>query len=305
MGRTFVLSLAAILAVVGNNALGECASPTASCRQGETRVCRGESATVSPDGGSIAFMRLESHRFRVVIRELRTGSEAVVPSGPGQAIMPRWRSDGAVVFTAANETKSAFAARNDDTGWNLHLFRGGRVEKLTSGRIRETCASFAPDGSLYFVADATDGKDIPSVVRLGADGRRETVVTLPEAPCMFGDPSVSPDGSLLLRAEAARYNQPWRIVVSPATNGAERTSLTPATMVAYAPAWRPDGKHVAFTGCRDGDDGWHVYLMPAKEGGSMKRFAKGKNPSFAPDGRALFYDRGGEIFMSQIRKGGD
>ena len=271
----------------------------------ETRVCRGESAAVSPDGGSIAFMRLESHRFMVLVRELRTGSEAVVPSGPGQAIMPRWRSDGAVVFTAANETKSAFAARNDDTGWNLHLFRGGRVEKLTSGRIRETCASFAPDGSLYFVADATDGKDIPSVVRLGADGRRETVVTLPEAPCMFGDPSVSPDGNLLLRAEAARYNQPWRIVVSPATNGAERTYLTPATMVAYAPAWSPDGKYVAFTGCREGDDGWHVYLMPAKEGGSMKRFAKGKNPSFAPDGRALFSDRGGEIFMSQIRKGGD
>ena len=305
MGRTFVLLLAAILAVVGNNALGECASPTASCRQGETRVCRGESAAVSPDGGSIAFMRLESHRFRVVIRELRTGSEAVVPSGPGQAIMPRWRSDGAVVFTAANETKSAFAARNDDTGWNLHLFRGGRVEKLTSGRIRETCASFAPDGSLYFVADATDGKDIPSVVRLGADGRRETVVTLPEAPCMFGDPSVSPDGSLLLRAEAARYNQPWRIVVSPVADSAARTYLTPVAMVAYAPAWSPDGKYVAFTGCREGDDGWHVYLMPAKEGGSMKRFAKGKNPSFAPDGRALFYDRGGEIFMSQIRKGGD
>ena len=53
------------------------------------------------------------------------------------------------------------------------------------------------------------------------------------------------------------------------------------------------------------DDGWHVYLMPAKAGGSMKRFAKGKNPSFAPDGRTVFYDRDGEIFMSQIMEGGE
>lgn len=270
----------------------------------ETRICRGEWATVSPDGDSLAFMRLAEHRFQVSIRNLRTGAETVVPSGPGQAIMPRWRKDGAIVFTAANETKSAFAARNDPTGWNLYLFRGGQIEKLTSGRIRETCASFAPDGSLYFVADATDGKDIPSIVRMGEDGKRETAVTLPNAPCMFGDPSVSPDGKRLLRAEAAQYNQPWRIVVSPVTNTAERTFLTPKTMVAYAPTWSPDGKSIAFTGCREGDDGWYIYLMPPGCG-AMKRFAKGKNPSFAPDGRMLVYDRDGDIFMSPIREGGD
>ena len=270
----------------------------------ETRICRGESAAVSPDGGSIAFMRLENHRFSVVVRNIRSGAEAVIPSGPGQAIMPRWRKDGAIVFTAANEMKSAFAARNDQTGWNLHLFRNGQVEKLTSGRIRETCASFAPDGSLYFVADATDGKDIPSIVRMGADGRRETAVTLPASPCMFGDPSVSPDGQLLLRAEAEQYNRPWRIVVSPVTNGAERTYLTSMTMAAYAPTWSPDGKSIVFTGCREGDDGWYVYLMPAK-GGVMKRFVKGKNPAFTPDGRTVFYDRGGEIFMAQLKKGDD
>lgn len=271
----------------------------------ETRICRGELAAVSPDGESLAFMRLEGHHFRVLVRDLRTEAEAVVPSGPGHAIMPRWRKDGAIVFTAANETKSAFAARNDSTGWNIYLFRGGQIEKLTSGRVRETCASFAPDGSLYFVADATDGKDIPSIVRMGKDGKRETAVTLPNAPCMFGDPSVSPDGRLLLRAEAEQYNQPWRIVVSPMTNCAARTYLTPKTMPAYAPAWSPDGKSIAFTGCQEDDDGWYIYLMAAKGGGSMKRFAKGKNPAFAPDGCTVFYDRDGDIFMARLKEGGD
>ena len=291
------------LLLVAAFAVGATFSATARPGQ-ESRICRGESASVSLDGGSLAFMRLENHRFRVMVRNLRTGSEAVVPSGHGQAIMPRWRKDGAIVFTAANETKSAFAARNDPTGWNLYLFRGGQIEKLTSGRIRETCASFAPDGSLYFVADATDGKDIPSIVRMGEDGKRETAVTLPNAPCMFGDPSVSPDGKRLLRAEAEQYNQPWRIVVSPTTNTAERTFLTPKTMVAYAPAWSPDGKSIAFTGCQEGDDGWYIYLLPAK-GGSMKRFVKGKNPAFAPDGWTVFYDRDGDIFMAQLKEGGD
>lgn len=293
MHSLFALLAAAAFAIAGNG------QPSV-----ETRICRGESATVSPDGGSLAFVRLEEHRFRILVRNLRTGAEAAVLSGPGQAVMPRWRKDGAIVFTAANETKSAFAARNDPTGWNLCLFRGGDIEKLTSGRIRETCASFAPDGSLYFVADATDGKDIPSIVRIGTDGRRETAVTLPKAPCMFGDPPVSPDGQMLLRAEAEQYNRPWRIVVSPVTNGNERTYLTPLTMVAYAPAWSPDGKSIAFTGCREDDDGWYVYLMSAK-GGTMKRVVKGKNPSFSPDGRTIFYDRDGDIFMVQLKEGGD
>lgn len=270
----------------------------------EIRLCRGEAAAVSPDGGSVAFMRLVDRRFRVFVRDIRSGAESEVPSGPGQAIVPRWRKDGALVFTAANETKSAFAARHDATGWNLYLYRDGRVEKLTSGRIRETCPSFAPDGSLYFVADATDGKDRPCIARLTADGRRETAVTLASAVCLFGDPSVSPDGTRLLRAEAEQYNQPWRIVVSPVGETHARAYLTPKDMVAYAPAWSPDGKTVAFTGCREGDDGWQIYLMPS-EGGTMTRLAKGKNPSFAPNGRTVVYDRDGEICVAQVGEGAE
>ena len=75
-------------------------------------------------------------------------------------------------------------------------------------------------------------------------------------------------------------------------------------MAAYAPAWSPDGKTIAFTGCREGDDGWQIYLMPS-EGGTMTRLAKGKNPSFAPNGRTVVYDRDGEICVAQVGEGAE
>lgn len=266
---------------------------------GEREICRGEAPSVSPDGRQLAFMRLDGHRYAVHVRNIQDGTERQASQAGFKAIGPRWRADGALAYSAGNETKSAYLARNDKTGWNIYLAKDGRTEKLTSGRVRHTCPSFGPDGSLYFVSDATDGADTASIQRRDASGGFSTCVPSADPRAMFGDPSVSPDGRRLLRAEAGAYHRPWRIVVSPVDDGVKRTFLTGVNMAAYAPAWSPDGRRIAFTGCREGDDGWQVYLMSA-DGGGMVRVAKGRNPAFAPDGATLYYDRDGRIWSIEI-----
>lgn len=266
----------------------------------------GEKASFSPDGRRVAFERVENHRHKVGVVNLLDGKVTWLYDGPGDACQPAWGPDGSVVFTAGNPSKTAFAGKDDTLGYNLWVWKDGVSRRLTGGKLREYCASVAPDGGIYFVSEGIkpdDGdKGVYACNRTGigrldvASGRIERVTVQKKANTGIIDPQVSPDGSLLLRAEVAGYGFPWRIVVSPLSDPECRTFLTGNDMVAYAPTWSPDGKMIAFTGCREGDDGWQIYLMQA-DGGKVRRLAKGANPSFSPDGTMIVYDYKARIFV--------
>ena len=104
-----------------------------------------------------------------------------------------------------------------------------------------------------------------------------------------------------VRAELAKFRETWRLVVSPLDHPEQRTYLTSLYEAAYAPAWSPDGKLIAYTGFRDGDAGWGVYVMPS-EGVVTQRIADGRNPSFTPDGKSIIYDRDGTIYRREVTR---
>lgn len=275
----------------------------------ERRLVAGEKASFSPDGTRLVFERLDGHRHKIGL--VAVGSQTVewVYDGPGQACQPAWTPDGSIVFTAGHHTNTAFVARNDPLGYNLWLWRKGEVRRLTAGRVREYAASVAPDGRVYFVSEGfkpeKGATDVYSGNRTGIGrldvrtGEVTCVAVMKAANAGMVDPVVSPDGQWLARAEVAKYHAPWRLVVSPLDKPDVRTYRTGEDMVAYAPAWSPDGALLAFCGCRRGDDGWMVYVMPAT-GGAMRKVAKGKNPSFSPDGRTLVYDREGVVYQMEV-----
>jgi len=78
-----------------------------------------------------------------------------------------------------------------------------------------------------------------------------------------GSPSFSPDGSHI--AFMGRVHNRWEIFVMNAADGSGRAQLThsdppldqPPSNV--APAWSPDGRHIAFLSNRDGP--WRIYVM--------------------------------------------
>ena len=282
---------------------------------GEEVVCAGEEASLVH--GKLLFQRRINERHAVIVRNLATGQETTISPAEGQACHPAWGPDGSVLYTYGNETKTGFAARDDATGWNLWLWKDGDRRQLTHGRQRAYAASFAPDGqTVYFSCDhvaetgksASQAADPNAISRAGiaavpldGHGAQRTVCVLPQSNSACSQPRVSPAGRLLLRAELAKFRETWRLVVSPLDHPEQRTHLTSLYEAAYAPAWSPDGKLIAFTGFRDGDAGWGVYVMPS-EGVVTQRIADGRNPSFAPDGKSIIYDRDGKVYRREVTR---
>ena len=270
-----------------------------------------------PPSWRLLFQRVVDGRRVVMVRDLATGQETTISPLEGQACHPAWGPDGSVLYTYGNETKTGFAARDDATGWNLWLWKDGDRRQLTHGRQRAYAASFAPDGqTVYFSCDhvAETGKSASqaadpnaisragiAAVSLDGHGAQRTVCVLPQSNSACSQPRVSPAGRLLLRAELAKFRETWRLVVSPLDHPEQRTYLTSLYEAAYAPAWSPDGKLIAYTGFRDGDAGWGVYVMPS-EGVVTQRIADGRNPSFAPDGKSILYDRDGMVYRREVTR---
>ena len=297
----------------------------------EMSICKGEEGSLSSSVATCAplqhgespswrlvFQRLVNGRHVVMVRDLATGREETISPSEGQACHPEWGPGGSVLYTFGDERKTGFAAKDDQTGWNLWLWKGGERRQLTHGRQRAYAASFAPDGkTIYFSCDrvtSMTGKDAVltadsqaisragiAAVSLDGDCRQRTVCVLPQSNSACCEPRISPDRKLLLRAELAKFREPWRLVVSPVENPERRTFLTTLYEAGCAPAWSPDGSMIVYTGFRDGDGGWGVYVMPAS-GSVTQRIADGRNPSFSPDGRSIIYDRDGMIYRREVTR---
>ena len=76
-------------------------------------------------------------------------------------------------------------------------------------------------------------------------------------------------------------------------------AVSPMDMVAYAPRWSPDGKTIAFTGYREGDPRWCVYLA-SLETGRVTKLCEGEDPDFTADGKAIANSDGGVIYSRAL-----
>ena len=119
---------------------------------------------------------------------------------------------------------------------------------------------------------------------------------LSEDPADEQKPAWSPDGrKLAYSSDKAGNRDLW--VLDLASRKAE--ALTVHSADDDAPAWSPDGRWIAFQSNRDSNldlalnnNVWDVWRMPAA-GGTATRVTRfrGENPSWAPDGKWIAYDR--------------
>ena len=268
-----------------------------------TMLGEGTCGVYSPDGGKIAMQRVVAGKSRVGVLNRASGGFDWIEQGTGNAAHPAWSPSGdAIVYSYGNETNTAWAARNGDTGYHLRIWRESGIREITTGRFRDYMPSFADGGSTVLFA-STRGvpPDVFQATRsglysVGADGGEPCCLVSSETNNMgMGQPVVSPDGKLAAFAQIDSFYVPWRIACARMTNMVRRCAVTPKGQSAYAPRWTPDGRHLVYTGFSKGDPGWCVYVLNPRTGG-VKRICEGRNPDVHPSGALLLYDDGAQLY---------
>jgi eukaryotic-like serine/threonine-protein kinase len=100
-------------------------------------------------------------------------------------------------------------------------------------------------------------------------------------------PSLSPDGKLLLYADAEAGN--WDIYLQ-RVSGTTPINLTRDSAVKDSqPAFSPDGEQIAFRSDRDGGG---IFIMGATGENVRRLIGQGHNPAWSPDGQEIAFSKG-------------
>ncbi|HKO55777.1 MAG TPA: S9 family peptidase, partial [Thermoanaerobaculia bacterium] len=112
-----------------------------------------------------------------------------------------------------------------------------------------------------------------------------------------GAPSVSPDGKWVVfsvtQPSYEEKEQTSDLWVAPADGSAKPRQITFSKPGESDVTWSPDGKRIAFSAKRDGDDANQLYILDLTGGGEAQRITSlstgARTPQFRPDGKALLF----------------
>ena len=259
-------------------------------------------AAWSPDGSLIVFESDRSGTLDLYLLDVAARRIEPIVQGPGHACLPAWSPDGkSIVYSYAHFTKTALEAykAGDQDGYNLFLVpaAGGEPRRLTSGRHRDYCAAFSPDGStIYFSSDRGSG-DRGAAVSVFAmpatGGEPKALVKCDGRDQAAVQTTFMPDGRSIAYGHVAGYRGQWGISLARIAAPADSIALTSTQTPFYGPRCHPAKPLIACTGCRRPDDGWHVYLIDPRTG-EMQRATRGpgnsRSPAWSPDGRWLVFE---------------
>jgi dipeptidyl aminopeptidase/acylaminoacyl peptidase len=244
---------------------------------------------------------------------------------------PRLSPDGQwVAYTVAT-----LDAKEDESDTDIYMvpFAGGAPVRLTSGKKPETDPRFSPDGRYLAFLARREGKHTQVYLM---DRRGGEAVKLTDYPASVSDLVWSPDGARLAlivsdvdpddpdpTAEEEGEDEPPRPIVITRRqfkrdgqgylrevrthlyvhDVARRTSLqlTSGPYDDSAPAWSPDGRHIAFVSNRtadpDSNQDTNVFVV-ASSGGPLRTLVDlpgaDAAPVFSPDGSLVAFLAGGD-----------
>ena len=255
----------------------------------------------------MAFQRAVGDKMRVGILDLK-GGKTIWPETEGNACHPFFAPNGSLVYSYANITNTAhqrFILNGPQDGYGIRRWKDGRATDLTHGLWRDYQPSVSSDGKCLYFCTQRPHKDAPPI-RIDAmalDGGKPEPFILPAGQpygdAAVGQPVVSPDGRMVAWAQINTTYDVWHVMAAQMGDRDRVCAVSPMDMVAYAPRWSPDGRQIAFTGYREGDPRWCVYVA-SLETGEVTRLCEGEDPDFTPDGKSIAYSDNGMINIREI-----
>lgn len=244
-----------------------------------------------PDGQSLVYSAATDlssgfYLWRVPVSGA-TKPERLELSG-GQALLPAISRAG---------SRLAYARG----GWNLDIFKiepGASPKRFLSSTLPDYDPQFSPDGSRIAFASSRSGKGSELWVA-NVEGTRPVRLT-EGVGRMLGGPSWSPD-SRWIAYNAQGKDGRWDIYVIDAAGGQPRQLIADPADENF-PTWSRDGKSIYFASNRTGN--YEIWRMPAAGGQSVQvTHGGGTEPVEAPDGKTLYYSRGGAVFAMSLAGG--
>jgi len=288
------LAVAVLLSAAGNATAGAEPIPLTTGSGNDTE------AVFSPDARRVVFQSDRSGTLDLYQLDLATKEVTPLVAGPGHACFPAFSPDGKwVVYSYAHFTTTAF--EGIEHGYNLFVIpaEGGEARRLTSGRHRDYCPRFSPDGrTIWFASDRagggtreTNSVNLFSVPLDGGELQPFTGYTTRDAAAV--GVSFSPDGPHFVYGLIVGFRGNWVIRLARTDEPDRAYPLTDPMTSFYAPRFSPAGDWVAATGFVVGDAGWGVYLIDPKTGHRIRLETgpgNARSPAFASDGKSLVYE---------------
>jgi len=165
--------------------------------------------------------------------------------------------------------------------------------RLTDGKAFYAGPAWSPDRRRIIFASSRDGQketDIYTMARDGTDIQRLT--SSPDAAEY--EPRYAPDGSSI--AFVRQDGKQWILSMMDPDGSNPRDLTAPQKFIEF-PAWRPDGRLIAFAGIRPGGTSSDLFSVPP-EGGDLTVVVSTDTadvcPHFTVDGEMMLYATTGE-----------
>ena len=159
--------------------------------------------------------------------------------------------------------------------------------------------SWSPDGKRIIFVSYYDSK--AHIVSMAQNGDDKTVLL--ETDGHIEQPSVSPDGKMLVYAAEEKEDSYIFQIYTAGIDGSNPTNLTKSKSNDKNPAWSPDGKQIVFTSSADSK--FHLKVMNA-DGSKVKDISTAKNadfdhdPAWSPDGKHVAFTGTTPMFAFQV-----
>ncbi len=259
-------------------------APLTAGRQVEGAGRLAEQAVVSPDGGTLAFVRsdgVDAAQIRISDPSGTNAGRLTRVNGVGGSLS--WAPDGGLLFTQLDFT-DLYRLTSD----LYRAERDGSVERITHGK-RISYADAAPDGRRAVAVQEGSGTNALVIVELSSG---EVVPLVPAEPDRhWAFPRWSPDGT---RIAAVRWEAPALMdIVVLDEEGDMVAEVTRDRAVDTTPFWSPDGSTVVWSSDRTGIP--NLFASTPANGGAPEvrqvtnMLGGASHPSIDPAGRWIYF----------------